>query len=128
LFNQWASISSKPFFFGEFGIDAFHATALQNPNPPGMTNENEQADWVLNLWTEIARNSSEGNSTNVCIGGAAPNCDDTNSCAFRFSFCKVRVSRRRCGSERVAALCEQQPIRYERDGSSASVVLGRRPR
>ena len=70
LFNQWASISSKPFFFGEFGIDAFHATARQNPNPPGTANENEQADWVLNLWTEIVRNSSEGNSTNVCIGGA----------------------------------------------------------
>ena len=69
LFKQWASLTSKPFFLGEFGIDAFHATTLTNPNPPGVVNEAEQASWDLNLWTEITRNSSELNATNSCIGG-----------------------------------------------------------
>ena len=36
LFIQWASITTKPMVIGEFGIDAFHATALSNPNPPGV--------------------------------------------------------------------------------------------
>ena len=69
LFRQWASITSKPCFLGEFGIDAFRASALMNPNPPGTVNEDEQASWVLSLWNEISQHSSEKNATDVCVGG-----------------------------------------------------------
>jgi hypothetical protein len=70
LFNQWTSLSSKPFFLGEFGVDAFHATALANPNPPGAVNEDSQASWDLSLWEEIASHSSERDAANSCLGGS----------------------------------------------------------
>ena len=69
LFNQWTSLSSKPFFLGEFGVDVFHATVVTNPNPPGEVNEDEQTSWDLSLWDEIARHSSERNAINSCTGG-----------------------------------------------------------
>jgi predicted outer membrane repeat protein len=69
LFTQWASITSKPMFIGEFGTDAFHSTALTNPNPPGSINETEQAEWDVALWNEIFQNLSAANAAKTAIGG-----------------------------------------------------------
>lgn len=69
LFNQWISISTKPMFLGEFGVDAFHATSLTNPNPPGAVNEAEQAQWDVELWDDIVRNLSAVNPAKAALGG-----------------------------------------------------------
>ena len=69
LFQQWASISSKPMFAGEFGIDAFHTTD-PNTNPPtGQVNESEQAAWDLSLWNDLFRNLSTVNPKGIVLGG-----------------------------------------------------------
>ena len=68
LWTQWASISTKPMFLGEFGVDAFHAILLVNP-APGTVNEAEQASWDLLLWNDIARNFSAQNPAKMALGG-----------------------------------------------------------
>jgi hypothetical protein len=69
LFEQWGSLTTKPMFLGEFGIDTFHATALTNP-APGAVNEQEQAEWDLSLWNDLFRNLSANNTAKVALGGA----------------------------------------------------------
>lgn len=69
LFEQWKAISTKPMFLGEFGIDAFRATTISNPNPPGAVNEAEQADWDAALWRQLARNLSAVSPAHAAIGG-----------------------------------------------------------
>ncbi|MBI2833801.1 MAG: hypothetical protein HYX76_05175 [Acidobacteria bacterium] len=54
---------------GEFGVDAFHATALANP-APGTINEAEQAAWDLALWRDLRRNLSAVGSSGTAAGGA----------------------------------------------------------
>lgn len=69
LFQQWASITTKPMFVGEFGIDAFH-TSTPNANPPsGQIDEAEQASWNISLWNDLLRNVSAFNSQGVALGG-----------------------------------------------------------
>jgi hypothetical protein len=67
-FAQWASISAKPVFVGEFGVDAFHGRCLSNP-PSGSVNEAQQAAWTLDLWHDVRRNLSAGNRRKVALGG-----------------------------------------------------------
>jgi hypothetical protein len=69
-FQQWGSLTSKPVFVGEFGIDAFHGRCLTNP-PSGTVNGAEQVRWNLDLWNDIARNLSAASPANVVIGGTA---------------------------------------------------------
>ncbi len=51
LFDQWASITTKPMALGEFGIDAWNQTL-------GALDERTQADWDLGLWHEVLRNQT----------------------------------------------------------------------
>jgi len=77
LFTQWASITTKPMCLGEFGVDAYHSTALVNPNPPGVVNEAEQADWDVTLWNHLFANLSAREATNVAIGGCVHEWNDS---------------------------------------------------
>lgn len=61
LFQQWASITTKPMFLGEFGTDAFNATT-------GEVDEAMQSQWDLGLWNEVAANLSSANSAKVALG------------------------------------------------------------
>ncbi len=63
LFTQWESISTKPMFLSEFGTDAYD-------NRIGAINEPMQAQWDLDLWTEIYKNLSAKNPSKVALGGA----------------------------------------------------------
>jgi hypothetical protein len=69
LFQQWASLTSKPMFAGEFGIDAFHTTNPTADPPTGQLNESEQATWDLSLWNDLVRNSPTGSATKITLGG-----------------------------------------------------------
>jgi len=68
LFAQWAAISNKPMFLGEFGADAFH-TLDATATPAGWIDEATQADWDLALWHEIRANLSADHPDGVAVGG-----------------------------------------------------------
>lgn len=68
LYNQWASISGKPMFIGEFGTDAFRSTAPINP-PQGMVDEAMQAQWDLSLWNDLFANLSAKDASKTALGG-----------------------------------------------------------
>src|SRR5262249_48854036 len=61
-FDQWAFISGKPMFLGEFGIDAYNTTV-------GAEDQATQAQWVKQLWDDIARNLSADDPNRVALGG-----------------------------------------------------------
>lgn len=74
LFYQWAAISDKPVFLGEFGADAFHTldafdTLEGGGSPIGRLDEAAQADWNLALWQEIQANLSADHPDRVAVGG-----------------------------------------------------------
>ncbi len=64
LFSSYKSLSTKPLWISEFGLDAWHVDdpAKQNPDI-GHEDTLLQAQWDGNLWDEIAAN------TDVAIGG-----------------------------------------------------------
>ena len=66
LFTQWASITPKPMFLGEFGVDAFDVRISPSP---GAVNESAQAQWDLSLWNDVVRNLSSRDATKVALGG-----------------------------------------------------------
>lgn len=68
LFAQWASISTKPMFLGEFGTDAFFSSCARSNSPNGALDERTQEEWDLALWNEIAANLSAADSSNVTLG------------------------------------------------------------
>lgn len=68
LFSQWASISGKPMFIGEFGTDAFRSTTTTNP-PQGAVDETMQAEWNISLWNDIAMNLSAKDASRMALGG-----------------------------------------------------------
>src|SRR6185295_8754013 len=69
LFAQWASISTKPMFLGEFGTDAL-STSCARTNPTEATlDERTQKLWDLGLWNEVAANLSAVDPTKVALGG-----------------------------------------------------------
>ncbi len=70
LFQQWASITSKPMFMGEFGTDAFRTTNPANP-PQGFVDEVMQSQWDLGPWNEVAANLSATNRAKVGLGSTA---------------------------------------------------------
>lgn len=69
LFTQWASISTKPMFLGEFGTDAFFSSCARSNPPDGTVDERTQKRWDLALWNEIVGNLSAVESDDVALGG-----------------------------------------------------------
>ncbi|HEX4959313.1 MAG TPA: glycoside hydrolase family 2 TIM barrel-domain containing protein [Thermoanaerobaculia bacterium] len=69
LFAQWASISSKPMFLGEFGTDAFFSSCARSNPPDGALDERTQEQWDLGLWNEVVANLSASDSSKVALGG-----------------------------------------------------------
>jgi hypothetical protein len=63
LFDQWAFVSGKPMFLGEYGIDAYSTTL-------GAEDQATHAQVVKGLWDEIARNLSADDASRVALGGA----------------------------------------------------------
>ncbi len=59
-FKQWAALSSKPMFIGEFGADAVNRDHVD---------ENAQAEATEALVKEILANLSAKSSSNVALGG-----------------------------------------------------------
>ena len=68
VFAQWAGISGKPMFIGEFGVDAWHS-AGPGEATPGHEDEATQADWNRALWREIAGQLSVNRPDGVVLGG-----------------------------------------------------------
>ena len=69
LFDEWASITNKPMFLSEFGIDSYHTTQYY-PNPvDGYPDEQEQADWGNSLWIDLYAEISANDLSKVCLGG-----------------------------------------------------------
>lgn len=66
LFTQWASISGKPMFIGEFGTDAFRTLGF---TPRGLVDEVMQRDWTLALWDELHGHLSANVPEATAIGG-----------------------------------------------------------
>jgi len=69
LFAQWASISTKPMFLGEFGTDAFFSSCARSNPPEGTLDERTQKQWDLALWNEIVQNLSATDASKVALGG-----------------------------------------------------------
>jgi len=68
LFTDWATITTKPMFLGEFGTDAFRTTN-PTPLPQGTVDEAMQAEWDLSLWNDLLRNLSANDPAKVALGG-----------------------------------------------------------
>jgi Interleukin-like EMT inducer/Glycosyl hydrolases family 2, TIM barrel domain/IPT/TIG domain len=68
LFSQWASMTGKPMFLGEFGTDAFRSTTTTNP-PQGGVDEAMQAEWDISLWNHILANLSAKDASRAALGG-----------------------------------------------------------
>jgi hypothetical protein len=66
LFTQWASITAKPMFIGEFGTDVFRSAGSTSA---GSVDETMQADWDIPLWDEIFGNLSANVPEAVALGG-----------------------------------------------------------
>jgi hypothetical protein len=69
LFVDWAAITTKPMFLGEFGVDAFQSVAPAYPIH-GSVNEEPQARWDLSLWLHLLRNLSAKDPSKVALGGS----------------------------------------------------------
>jgi len=69
LFGQWASISTKPMFVGEFGTDSFFSSCARSNPPDGAADERAQKAWDLSLWNEIVGNLSAVDPGQVALGG-----------------------------------------------------------
>ena len=69
-FSGSPSISLKPIFLGEFGVDAFD----KNLGPEGAVNEPVQADWDRSQWDDIFRHLSANDPSQVALGGTVHEC------------------------------------------------------
>lgn len=61
FFNEWAAVTDKPFYFAEYGCDAYDGTA-------GAVDEGTQASIVASLTQEIFDQASV-NGSGLCTGG-----------------------------------------------------------
>jgi len=66
LFAEWASITTKPMFIGEFGTDVLR-TAGAPPN--GSEDPTMQSDWTLAEWDDLFGHLSANVPEAVAIGG-----------------------------------------------------------
>jgi len=62
FFDQWLFESGKPMFLGEYGIDAYNSTTQAE-------DQATHAQWVGQLWDELARNLSANSPGNATLGG-----------------------------------------------------------
>ncbi|GEM_PF-5564130 len=62
LFTSYKSLSNKPLWISEYGMDAWYATNTATPSS-GYIDETVQAETDIKLWDEIAKN------TDVTVGG-----------------------------------------------------------
>lgn len=90
IFQQWQDITSKPFYFSEFGTDSFRTLAYTKPfskaptctlvpNPTicdlkvnnvwGYEDRVMQSDFDIGLWWEIKDHLSAINPSELCLGG-----------------------------------------------------------
>ncbi len=75
LFQQWAQISDKPMYIGEFGTDSFAAESykivegFKAVECKGREDELKQAEFIIPLWDEIAENLSSLYENKFCLGG-----------------------------------------------------------
>ncbi|MEO0225276.1 MAG: Ig-like domain-containing protein [candidate division WOR-3 bacterium] len=70
LFTEYASKSSKPFWIGEFGCDAWNGQTNQE-------DEDMQASYLQQQWYDIQLNLSAIDPSKVCIGGSVMEwCDE----------------------------------------------------
>lgn len=68
LFNQWASITTKPLFLSEYGTDSYRTTQHWSPTL-GYVDEPMQSAWNHGLWSLIEANLSATDPSKVCLGG-----------------------------------------------------------
>ncbi len=68
LFDQWQSVSDKPFFLSEFGTDSYYTINDQQPIT-GYPSEPDQADFLNSLLSELLYTISAYDPDQVCLGG-----------------------------------------------------------
>lgn len=75
LFDQWQAASNKPFYIGEFGVDAFDSTSFSlygcgiAAQVSGAVNQGKQARFDIGLWHELASQLSEYSTHGSAVGG-----------------------------------------------------------
>ena len=67
LFTQWSSITTKPMYLSEFGVDAYESVILDILD--GGEQEKTQAAIDNQLWLEIVSNLSALHLDGICAGG-----------------------------------------------------------
>lgn len=70
-FNDYTSLTQKPLWISEYGVDAWYVNPSGYPDNPadGYEDETTQAQWVGDGWANIAANWSGADPAKVCIGG-----------------------------------------------------------
>lgn len=68
LFEQWASITTKPMFLSEFGADSF-ITQTSGQRVVGGENTSRQNAYIASQWRDIEPEMSATNPAKVCLGG-----------------------------------------------------------
>jgi len=83
LFVQWAKVSTKPFYISEFGTDSFDTqdftivNGFQADNCKGSQNQEQQAEFILNLWSQIQEHLSATRPGEQCLGGLVHEFNDS---------------------------------------------------
>lgn len=67
VFEDWRAVSSKPFFFSEFGTDSYYSTKWWPVE--GREDEAMQAEFIGNLFAEIKTRCRTNNPRSNCVGG-----------------------------------------------------------
>ncbi len=70
LFDDWKSISSKPFFLSEFGSDSYY-TLTKQPPITGYLDERAQSYYLNSQWIDLSNEISAYDPSEVCLGGTA---------------------------------------------------------
>ncbi len=61
-FDDYATLSNKPMWISEYGVDAWHTNNPSNPED-GYEDQQAQAEWGRSCWLDIVQ------ANDVCIGG-----------------------------------------------------------
>lgn len=114
LYAQWAGISSKPMFLGEFGTDAFRS--VTGSTSAGTVDGIMQSDWNLTLWDELFGHLSANVPEAVVIGGFV----------FEFNDEWWKVSP--AGSQQTSGFAGAQPDGFFNEEYFGIFDIGRNPR
>jgi hypothetical protein len=83
IFAQWRKVTTKPFYFSEFGTDSFSTkdfkvvNGFQVDNCRGAQDQDRQAEHALGLWSEIERHLSADDPAQQCLGGLVHEFNDS---------------------------------------------------